>query len=139
MKNKLIPLLLLMFPLTSFADGESGFYTGLWEYTIDVKMQAIPESELKRVRQCIKELNDVIGLFKPDPSCSVSHVQADASRLSWKLYCKTSRGTYHGDASLTGNERAIQGRVELQSVIPGMKNIMSTTYLISGENKGSCR
>ena len=73
MKNKLIPLLLLMFPLTSFAGGESGFYTGLWEYTIDVKMQAIPESELKRVRQCIKELNDVIGLFKPDPSCSVSH------------------------------------------------------------------
>jgi hypothetical protein len=132
-------LLCLSFPLLSNAATDSKFYTGLWEYTIDIKMQAMPQSELKKVRECIKELNEVINLFKPDPSCSVSQVQADTSHLSWKLYCKTAGGTYYGDAGLQGDKHALHGRVELQTVIPGMKNMMSTSYIISGINKGTCQ
>lgn len=139
MNKQLSVFLFLCLPFTVNAETESKFYTGLWEYTIDVKMPAMPESELKRVQKCIKELNEVINLFKPYPSCSVSHVQVGASQLSWNLYCKTGGGTYHGDAKLEGNEHELQGRVDLQTIIPGMKNIMRTSYLISGKNKGPCQ
>jgi len=132
-------LLPLFLTLTVNANAESEFYTGLWEYTIEVKMQAMPQSELKTVQQCVRELNEVINLFKPDPSCSVSDVQTSASQLGWKLYCKSTQGTNHGDAKLEGNSHALRGRVDLQTVIPGMKNIMRTTYVITGKNKGPCQ
>ena len=139
LKTKTILFILLLLPLTISAETETKFYAGLWDYTIDVKMQAMPQSELKTVRKCIKEINEVISLFKPDPSCSISQVQVHASQLSWKLYCKTSGGTYHGNAKLEGNEHAIQGRVDLQTFIPGMKNVMRTAYIISGVNRGTCQ
>jgi hypothetical protein len=131
----LIALLLLSFN----ANGESNFYTGLWEYTIEIKVPGMSQSEMKKVQKCIRELNDVISLFKPDPSCSVSHVQATDSQISWRLYCKTIGGTYHGDAKIQGNEHTQEGSVDLQTVIPGMKNILHTSYVITGKNNGVCQ
>jgi hypothetical protein len=129
----------MLTPLPAYADAGSAFYTGLWEYTIDVKMQAIPQSELKKVRQCIKSLNQVIRLFKPDPSCSTSHVKLGPSKVSWKLSCKTDGGTDQGDAKLEGDTHALHGRVDLQTVIPGMRDVMRTSYIITGINKGPCQ
>ena len=115
------------------------FYTGMWEYAIEIKVPGMPQSDLKKVQKCIREINDVIALFKPDPSCSVSHVELTDSELQWRLYCKTSGGTYHGQGHLEGDRRTQQGRVQLETVIPGMKNILSTSYVISGKNYGVCQ
>ncbi len=130
-----IALLLLSFNVNA----DQPFYTGMWEYTIDIKVPGMGQSDLKKVQKCIREVNDVINLFKPDPSCSVSHVQVTDSQMQWRLYCKTVGGTYHGEARLDGDERTQQGKVQLETVIPGMKNILSTSYVISGKNHGVCQ
>ncbi len=128
-------LLLLSFNVNS----EPRFYTGFWEYTIEIKVPGMPQSDLKKVEKCVRELNDVINLFKPEPSCSVNQVQVSASQLSWKLYCQTQGGTYHGEAQLSGDEHSLQGGIEMQTTIPGMKNIMRTSYIITGVSKGMCQ
>jgi len=126
--------------LLSFnANSRAKFYTGFWEYTIEIKVPGMPQSELKKVQKCVRELNDVITLFKPEPSCSVNKVQVGATQLSWELYCKTQGGTYNGVAKLNGDERSLQGRIDMQTTIPGMKNIMSTSYVISGVSRGKCQ
>lgn len=130
-------IFLLLFSFN--ANGEPRFYTGFWEYTIEIKVPGMPQSDLKKVQKCIRELNDVISLFKPEPSCSVNQVQVSASQLSWKLYCKTQGGTYHGQAQLSGDERSLQGGIEMQTTIPGMKNIMRTSYIIAGVSMGQCQ
>ena len=96
-------------------------------------------SELKKVQECVRELNDVISLFKPDPSCSISQVQASGSQVQWTLYCKTPGGTYHGEALISGNEHTVNGSIEMQTTIPGMKHIMRTSYVITGTNRGVCQ
>jgi hypothetical protein len=125
--------------LLSFnVNSDTRFYTGFWQYTIEIKVPGMAQSELKKVQKCVRELNEVISLFKPDPSCSINQVQVSASQLSWKLNCKTQGGTYHGEAQLSGNERSLQGSIEMQTTIPGMKNIMRTSYIITGVSMGKC-
>jgi small-conductance mechanosensitive channel len=130
---------ILLFLLSFNANGESGFYTGIWEYTIEIKVPGMPQSDLKKVQKCIREVNDVISLFKPEPSCSINQVQVSESQVRWRLYCKTQGGTYNGEAQINGDERSLQGSVDMQTTIPGMKNIMRTSYIITGINKGKCQ
>jgi hypothetical protein len=139
MKNCFYPIVLMLLSFNVSAAGASPFYTGLWEYTIEIKVPGLAQSELKKVQKCIRELNDVISLFNPDPSCSVGNVQATDTELSWRLYCKNVGGTYHGDAKIQGNERTQEGKVNLETIIPGMKNIMQTSYVITGVNLGVCQ
>lgn len=136
MKSRLCCITLLLLSFT--ASGETEFYTGLWEYTIDIKVPGMPQSDLKKVQLCVREVNDVINLFKPYPTCSVSHVQVSESQLQWQLYCKNPGGTYHGAARIDGNQHTQEGRVDMQTIIPGMKNILGTSYVISGKNWGVC-
>ena len=126
--------------LFSFSvNSEPRFYTGFWEYTIEYKVPGMPQTDLKKVQKCIRELNDVINLFKPEPTCSVNHVQVSESQLRWKLYCKNQGGTYHGDAQLSGDKNSLQGGIEMQTTIPGMKNVMRTSYIITGVSRGVCQ
>lgn len=118
---------------------QSRFYTGLWEYTIDIQSIGMPRSELKKVQDCIKELNDVINVFKPAPACEVNDVQVTKNQLSWQLNCKTRGETHRGVVKLEGDMRKIQGRMDMQTSVAGLKNVVRTTYYISGLAKGSCQ
>jgi hypothetical protein len=134
-----ISICIIFLLLLSFnANSEPRFFTGFWEYTIEFKVPGMPQSDLKKVQKCIRELNDVISLFKPQPSCSINQVQVNATELSWKLYCKTQGGTYQGEAQLSGDEHSLKGGIEMQTTIPGMKNVMRTSYIITGVSMGEC-
>jgi hypothetical protein len=115
------------------------FYQGLWEYSINVQTSGMAEQpNLKRVQQCINELNDLIVLFKPDPACQVKEVNRQQSTLSWRLYCDTSGGVYRGKADFSRANRLMNGKVDLRSSIPGVGEILVTTYRAKGVYKGPC-
>lgn len=132
-------ILLLCGLFSASIAAQPNFYTGLWEYTIDIQSMGMPRSELKKVQDCIKELNDVINVFKPDPACEVNDVQVTKSQLSWQLNCETRGETHRGAVKLEGDRRKIQGRLDMQTSVAGLKNVVRTTYYISGLAKGSCQ
>lgn len=131
--------ILMLWSCSSASMAEIPFYNGFWEYDIEVKMTAMPQAELKKVQICIRELNDVINVFKPEPSCSINSVEVGSGHVSWNLYCKSINGTHHGHAEISGDSRSLQGRVEMQTSIPGVNSMVNTTYIIRGVNQGVCQ
>ena len=59
MNSRLYFIALLLLSFTANAD--KPFYTGLWVYAIDIKMPGMPQSDLKIVQKCVREVNDVKG------------------------------------------------------------------------------
>ncbi|WP_455203757.1 DUF3617 domain-containing protein [Kaarinaea lacus] len=115
------------------------YYKGLWEYRINVRVTGMAaKPDLKSVQYCVKELNDLIALFKPDPKCDVHEVKKEADTLTWKLHCKNQGGTYNGDAKFSGDRGGIKGRIFMQTTIPGVRNPVVTTYKVTGTFKGDC-
>jgi hypothetical protein len=131
--------LAILLPLHGNAATE--FYLGLWEIGIQVQMTGMPSAnqELKRVQHCVRQLDDLITLFKPDPHCRVLDIKNTESAVSWRLYCETRGTIYRGKAEFTRDSKLLRGHLDLKSFIPGVGETMVTTYRAKGAYMGSCQ
>lgn len=135
--KKILLAVFILYSAVSFAD--SDYYKGLWLYSINVEIAGMGKNpDLKKIEYCIKELNELISLFKPDPACAVYDVKNSEPNLSWALNCKTNKGNYRGKTKLTRSNGVIKGKLDMFTDIPGLSDTLTTTYKIRGKYKGPC-
>lgn len=131
--------LCFLFLITGQTYAGNDFYKGFWQFDVSMEVNGfITKKHLKRISYCVRELNQLISLFKPMPNCEISGVEKNANSLSWQLYCANEGGAYSGQAIFTRHDNIMDGDIQLTSILQGVGSVMQTHYTIKGKFEPLC-
>ena len=129
----------MLWSCCQFANANADFYKGQWEFEINYQLESKPiNPQLKRIEYCVTRIDELLSLFKTDPSCEISNIKLGVDSVTWQQSCSAYSGTYIGDATLARRGTDMSGKLIMRAVVPGLSKTINTTYRIDGRYKGDC-
>lgn len=128
----------LMFPATAWAD--PNVTEGNWEVTTKMEMTGMPILPPQKANQCVTKSKLVPEAGPPDPGqkCTMLDQKVSGDTVSWRMQCKSPRGTMDGEGRITYSGKTFDGTMAAKITDPGGQ-ATNMKMVFAGRHTGACK